>query len=160
MKLHSKLTVIGSVAALATSPLAFANKEAPVKPEAAEVVIGEEVPDGDEVVVDAGETSEEIVIDETVVDLEDRGSEGEVTEGEAIPLDWVKRGDGENPDVIFYNMAGGEAPVFKGETAAKAFGQDEKAVAIEAQDAPVVSPIQREKKAPVALIKKGRVFLR
>ena len=64
MKLQSKLTLIGSVAALATSPLALANKEGAAKPEAAEVqdaepevIICEEGPDNGEVVVDE-ETSE------------------------------------------------------------------------------------------------------
>ncbi|MES2657694.1 MAG: hypothetical protein V4689_03695 [Verrucomicrobiota bacterium] len=178
MKLQSKLTLIGSVAALATSPLALANKEGAAKPEATEVqdaepevIICEEGPDSGEVVVDepsdveegTDEPTDETVIDDTVVDVEDGGSDGEVTttgeEGEGIPLDWVKRGGGDNPE-IFQNMAGGEAPVFKGETAGKELGQDEKATAIEAQDAPVVSQVNREKKVPVALIKKGRVFLR
>jgi hypothetical protein len=57
-------------------------------------------------------------------------------------------------------MAGGEAPVFKNETSAKDLGQDEKATDIETPQAPTVSSVNREKKAPVALVKKGRVFLR
>ncbi len=63
---------------------------------------------------------------------------------------------------MLYNTAGGEAPVFKGETSAvsKELGQDEKGTAIEAGETAVVPQISREKKGPVALIKKGRVFLR
>ena len=183
MKLN-KITVIGSTLALVASPLAFANKGGAAKPEAAEVqdieaepeiIVCEKGPDNGDVVTDETEPSEEGevttggegdegVIDEPVVE----GEEGtvdpavcEVADGEAVPLDWVKRGGGDNPEIL-YNMAGGEAPVFKNETnaATKDLGQDEKATDIEAQDAPVAAQITREKKAPVALVKKGRVFLR
>jgi hypothetical protein len=159
MKLN-KITVIGSTLALVASPMAFANKGGAAKPEAAEVqdieaepeiIVCEKAPDKGDVVTDETEPSEE----------------GEVTtgeelaDGEPVPLDWVKRGGGDNPEIL-YNMAGGEAPVFKNETnaATKDLGQDEKATDIEAQDAPVAAQITREKKAPVALVKKGRVFLR
>jgi len=169
MKLQSKLAVISSVAVLATSPLAFAENQEVVITEATEVevsepevVICEEFIDNGEVVVDE-KPSDETVIDDTVVDVEDGGTEGEVIttveDGEGVPIDWVKRGGEDNPE-IYYNMIGGDAPVFKGNTAAKELGQDEKATAIEAQDTPMVSQVNREKKAPVALIKKGRIFLR
>ena len=39
-------------------------------------------------------------------------------------------------------------------------GQNEKASNIEAQGGPLISQVKRDKKVPVALIKKGRVFLR
>ncbi len=168
MKLHTKLTVIGSVAALVTSPIAFANKGAAAKPDAAEVqdsetepevVICEEAPN-DDGVKGGKDTTDETVTEEVT---DDSGAEEPVAnleDGEAIPLDWVKRGGGENPE-IFQNMAGGEAPVFKNDNAAtKELGQNEKATDIESQDAPVAAQINRQKKAPVALVKKGRVFLR
>lgn len=168
LKLHTQLTVIGSIAALATSPVALANQEAAAKPDAAEVQVTETVPEvsvcaeapGDEVVVNEKSTDEVVtggVTEEPVVDIEE--GTVEVADGGAVPLDWVKRGGGENPE-IFYSMAGGGSPVFKNETSAKDLGQDEKATDIEAQQAPTVSSVDREKKAPVALVKKGRVFLR
>lgn len=174
MKLPTKLTVIGSVAALAASPIAFANKESANKPDVAEVqdsetepevVICEEAPDKGDVVVDEETTDETVtgeVTEEPVVDVEEGNVDPavcEVADGEAVPLDWVKRGGGDNPEIL-YNMAGGDAPVFKNETSVKDLGQDEKATDIETQQAPTVSSVNREKKAPVALVKKGRVFLR
>ena len=188
MKL-TKITVLGSTLALVASPMAFANnKGGAAKPEAAEVQdieaepeisVCEKAPDkGDvptvvkddsgpadegEVTNNGGKTGEG-AIDQPVAE----GEEGKVdpavcenVDGEPVPLDWVKRGGGDNPEIL-YNMAGGEAPVFKNETnaATKDLGQDEKATDIEAQDAPVAAQITREKKAPVALVKKGRVFLR
>lgn len=178
MKLTTKLSLIGSVAALATSPIAFADKQAANKPDAAEVqdsevepeiVICEEAPDKLEVVVDEETTDEEMteevteeVTEEPGVDGEEGTSDPTVCEqfdGEAVPLDWVKRGGGDNPE-IFQNVVG-EAPVFKGENAiTKELGQNEKATDIDSQDAPSAAQINREKKAPVALVKKGRVFLR
>ncbi|NQW99038.1 hypothetical protein HQ447_00150 [bacterium] len=163
MKLHTQLTVIGSIAALAASPVALANQEAAAKPDAAEVQVTEAEPEVsvyDEVVVNEKSTDEVVtggVTEEPVVDIEE--GTVEVADGGAVPLDWVKRGGGENPE-IFYNMAGGGSPAFKNETSAKDLGQDEKATDIEAQQAPTVSSVNREKKAPVALVKKGRVFLR
>lgn len=168
MKMKTKLTLIGSIAAITASPLALADKAAPVKAEAPEVqeaepevVICLEAPDKGEVV--EGETGDgEVTVEEGVVEVGEAEVDPavcEVADGEAVPIDWVKRGGGDNPE-IFQNMAGGEAPVFKGETAAgKELGQDEKASAIEAQDA-AAPQIKREKKGPVALVKKGRVFLR
>ena len=173
MKIKSKLTLIGSLAALAASPLALADKVAPAGADAPEiseaepaVIISEQAPEDAEVV--AGGTEENPGDD--VVSEEPEGGEVdpavlEVADGEAVPIDWVKRGGGEegefNPDVIFQSSAG-EAPVFKGETAAigKELGQNEKASDIDTQSGPMISQVKREKKAPVALIKKGRVFLR
>ncbi len=99
----------------------------------------------------------------TVVDGGEVVTNGEPVEGTPVPLDWVKRGGGlENPDVILYNMAGGPLPVFKGENAplAKGISPDEKATAIEAKGNSVIPQINHDKKGPVALVKKGRVFLR
>ena len=184
MKL-TKLTVIGSALALVASPMAFAHKGGVAKPNAAEVkdtdaepevIVCEEDHGKGDVVIDDTDPSDEGEVtttggkdDEGVIeDLVPDGEEGtvdpavcELADGEPVPLDWVKRGGGDNPEIL-YNMAGGEPPVFKNETnaATKELGQDEKATDIEAQDAPMAAQINREKKAPVALVKKGRVFLR
>ncbi len=163
MKMKTKLTLITSIAALATSPLALAGKGEPAKADApevseveAEVIIEEETAEGEEATNEVDSAVCEMVdgeVDPAVCHLAD---------GEGVPIDWVKRGGGDeevNPE-IFQNTAV-DSPVFKGETAiSKDLGQDEKASAIVAQDGPVNAQVKREKKAPVALIKKGRVFLR
>lgn len=166
MKIQIKLPMIVSIAALVASPLVLADKEAPavavepaVTEEAETPVVPEEPAPETEAPADAGGE---------VVDSGDKGTEVELSDPTpetggsgkddgAVPIDWVKRGGGDNPE-IFYNMAGGEAPVFKGETA-RELGQDDKAAAIETKGA-AAAPIKGEKKQPVALIKKGRVFLR
>ena len=207
MKMHSKLTVLGSLALLSTSPLALANK--PAHSGTAIEAPADDVTDAivtDPVVIedgttDAGGATDGIVDEGTVTDPIDDGAiddgvtddgtkdDGTTTDGEVVdpnvgeaggevtdpvtveeciedgtpvPLDWIKRG-GENPDVMFYNMAsGGPGVVFKGETSpvAKQIGPDERATAIEGKDNAGVSSLNREKKGPVALVKKGRVFLR
>ena len=201
MKMHSKLTFLGSLAILSSSPLALANKPA-------HCAIAVEAPadaatDGtvvtDPVVVEhdttnAGGTTDGTVVEEPVTETTDGGTKdggtttdgevvvatggeagGEVTggpvtveecheDGTPVPLDWIKRGGGlENPDVIFYNMAsGGPGVVLKGETSpiAKQIGPDDRATAIEGKESAGASSLNREKKGPVALVKKGRVFLR
>lgn len=160
MKFQNKLFAISSVAALLTSPVSFADESKG----GTEVVTEVEV-------VTEGDAGEEVVISEEPVEnvedggevVSEPGTEGEVTEPNeevtpdgGVPIDWVKRG-GENPDVIFYSMAGGEVPLFK---SAVETGQDDKAAAIEGKGAAAAPQITREKKGPVALIKKGRVFLR
>ena len=154
MKMKSKLTLLGSVMVLATSPLAFAEKAGPAVCEAApDVVVEEPVKD-----TKVDEPAAETVDDKTT----DVANEGEVTdEGSVVPIDWVKRGGGDNPE-IYQNMVGGEAPVFKEETTsvAKELGQDEKAADIESKETSGAPLIERAKKGPVALLKKGRVFLR
>ena len=177
MKFHSKLTLITSLAALATSPLALANKDAAA---AAKPTVGAEPVDGPsqpvidkEGSVDAAGTAKPGAkgTDDSVTDSGKDGGAAEPDtvadnsgEGNAVPIDWVKRGGGDvtNPDVICYNMAGASPVVFKGEQApvAKEIGQDEKAVGLETKGNAVVSQINREKKGPLALLKKGRVFLR
>ena len=109
---------------------------------------------------------EEEIIDETVID--EKGTGVTVTEEEVreecgeVPLDWVKRGgDGENPDVIFYNMSGGGpsgAPAT--EVSANGAGKDGAPTAVEAKTVAPVAPIVKAKKGPVALVKGARVFLR
>ncbi len=84
--------------------------------------------------------------------------------GTPVPIDWVKRGDHPegNPDVIFYNMAGGPlTPTSMGAAKGNVVrGQADKGAAIEAKDGATAPQINREKKGPVALIKNGHVFLR
>ncbi len=168
MKIQSKLALMASLAALATSPSAFAGKDAPaVEPAAPAVTEAAESP----VVIEepAAETDVPADAGGDVVDTGDKGTEVELSDPTAeitgsgkddgaMPIDWVKRGDGVNPDVIFQNTAVGEAPVFKGSTA-RELGQDDKAAAIDNKSAGA-APMKGEKKEPVALIKKGRVFLR
>jgi len=180
MKLQINLTVIGSLAGFVTSPMLQAAPDVVPAPDSAihtfvRCGTGEPcltpVGKGDDSDIQpdaegsdkAGETDDKpdhVVIDKEVVENEGEAVtpvENEEAGGEPIPLDWVKRG-GDQSDVIFQNMAGGEAPVFKGSTA-RELGQDDKAAVIEAKGA-AAAPIKGEKKAPVALIKKGRVFLR
>lgn len=182
--MKSKLIAIGSVAALLASPLALADKSAEGPAVCGVAEEGAEGAAGDEVIVDP------IVGDDEVVQItlvEGELTEGEVIEGEVeitsegeiedgpvcdkdpvvtedgeVPIDWVKRGDSEleNPEVIFQNTAfdgGTETPV-----ATKAdieLGQDDKAAVIEG-NGPAAAQVKHEKKGPVALVKKGRVFLR
>ena len=78
-----------------------------------------------------------------------------------VPTDWVKRGGEDHPE-IYQNMVDGGAPVFKPETSSvsKELGQNEKAGNIESKENAGAPVIERVKKGPVALLKKGRVFLR
>lgn len=196
MKIHTKLTFLGTFAILSSSPLVLANKAAPDAAAAAAtaatvttdttVVEPAIVKEGTVSGTDAGvivkentDTGTKVEVTPTegeVIDTtKDGGITGEVThpvdpvvienhtgEETPVPLDWIKRTNLENPDVIFYNMAGGPAPVFKNETSpiAKQIGPDGKATAIEGKENSGASPLNREKKGPVALVKKGRVFLR
>ena len=168
MKSQNKLFSFSAVAALLASPVSFADApkggaevvtEVEVVPDGdagAEVVISEEpsenVEDGGEVVSEPGdegegtEPTDEVILDCGVP----------IDWGTGVPIDWVKRGEG-NPDVMFYSMADGEVPMFKGTVET---GQDDKAAAIESKGAAAAPQITREKKGPLALIKKGRVFLR
>ena len=82
-----------------------------------------------------------------------------------MPIEWVQRGDGPDADprVIFYNMVGGPAPLAEASGAARSNivrGQADKGAGIEADDGTAAPQINHEKKGPVALVKKGRVFLR
>lgn len=172
MKIQSKLTALVAVTALVASPLVFAEDAAPITPD---VVISPVIVDVPVVVetptdskADKGDKDTSVEVDgstkgnpEDVVTVDD----GPVKDGGEVPLDWIKRGGGDNPDVIFYNMAGGPAPVVmnKGETPSalsRELGQDDKGAAIEAKGNAVVPQVKSEKKDPVAVIKKGHVFLR
>lgn len=134
-----------------------------------EVTDEPEVVDG-EVVVDDGE----VVDSENEVTVEDGPTEGH-TGGEVVELTEidpavcgvggheVQRGGEtlENPNVIFQNMFFGgvknaDTPLAKG---AVELGQDDRAANIESKGASTAE-INKAKKGPVALVKKGRVFLR
>lgn len=134
----------------------------------------------DEVVVDDGEVidSED---DVTVVD-DSTGTKGEggeevtdlevLQDGDGEPLPDVDSGIGgpevqrggetlENPNVIFQNTFFGgvkstDTPLAKG---AVELGQDDHAANIEVKGAGTAE-VNKAKKGPVALVKKGRVFLR
>jgi hypothetical protein len=167
MKMQSKLTLLGSLMALAASPLAFADKTGPATSEVApDAVVNEPITATkvDEPVKGTVDDKATDPASEAGVDAEPSvpAKGGETTdEGTIVPIDWVKRGGEYNPEIA-QNMAGGEAPVFKAETSSvsKELGQDEKAADIESKENAGAPLIEHAKKGPVALIKKGRVFLR
>lgn len=132
----------------------------------------------------SGETEEEFVEDSTeevtdgeVVDITEDG-EGIVTIGGwpegGVPIEWVKRGGGEleNPDVIFYSMAGGpELRNLTGAPTAEAnesttgavtrvLNQGETAAEIQNAATGGAALEKAAKKPTVAIVKEGRVFLR
>lgn len=169
--MKSKLLAMGSVAALIASPLAMADKSAE-GPAVCGVAKGDaEGSAGDETVVDPVVTNDE-VLQNTVTEGEataEPGPKGEPVcdktpadcEEGHVPIDEVKRGEGEleNPDVIFYTTADGGAVAPVATKADIELGQDDKAALIEGKG--TATPlVKREKKGPVALLKKGRVFLR
>ena len=82
-------------------------------------------------------------------------------EGSVVPIDWVKRGGGdvENPDVMFFTTADGGAVAPTVTKAEIELGQDDRATVIEGKGN-AAAQVNHEKKGPVALVKKGRVFLR
>ena len=110
-------------------------------------------------------TEPEVVICEKGEFLEDGELAVDEEEG-GIPLDWVKRGHLENPEVMFQNtaMLDGAAPTaFQAASTGapvRELRQDEHASAIEIKAASAQAPIKVEKKETVALVKAGRVFLR
>lgn len=178
--MKSKIIAIGSVAALLVSPLALADKSAEGPAVCGVAEEGAEGSSGSEVLVDP--IADDEVVQITLVEgevIEGEIVEGEVTgdpEGEPVcdkdpavceegqlPIDWVKRGgegELENPDVIFYTTADGGA---EGAPVANKsdieLGQDDKAAVIEGKGT-AAAQVKHEKKGPVALVKRGRVFLR
>lgn len=115
-----------------------------------EAVEGEVISEG-EAVVDPGAEGEPIC-DKEPIDCE----------GGIIPIDWVKRGGGEveNPDVMFFTTAdGGAVAPTVANKAEIELGQDDRATVIEGKGT-AASQVNHEKKGPVALVNKGRVFLR
>jgi hypothetical protein len=173
MKIKQKFLLAGAIVTVASAPSLWAGK-ADAEPTPA-VEETSTTPD-EELVVDEGEVvitleEPEDVVSDRPVDGEPV-EKGEVTEGEPTELvdppvfeaggPEVQRGEVKNldPDVIFQTTAldgGGEAaPVGKAEAG---FGSDERAAQIESKGSRI-SAVKSEKKGPVALVKKGRVFLR
>jgi hypothetical protein len=76
----------------------------------------------------------------------------------------VEKGEeGENP-VIYYNMAGGpvtgEVSDGASNSASSNLGQEDRATEVEAKANVAAPSVKGQKKGPVAVVKKGRVFLR
>ena len=173
MKLPIRFLTLASMAALISTPLALADKSADeavtvepaVEPGGELIEPGEELIDpapGDEgEIVDGGDGEVTITMIECEgVDGEcHEGHEGVVSEGE-VPIDWVKR-DGEiDENLMFYTTMDG-APVAAELDGAnpEIIGEDDRASRIE-ENAGAAPLVERKKKGPVALVKKGRVFLR
>lgn len=166
MKIQSKLTAVFSIAALLTGPLVMAEDAVPVVPEIApcapqiapEIIVcpGVDTPEPAEFYV-LTLPEEPIPVDKgNVEDSVDPSAENEVTimvedspvvaySGNEVPIDWVKRGP---------------APLLEKGATSRELGQDDKAAAIETKANAAAPAILSENKEPVALIKKGRVFLR
>jgi hypothetical protein len=126
-----------------------------VEPELVDCELGgqEETTEPEVVICEKGDFLEE---GELAVDVEEGG----------IPLDWLKRGHLENPEVMFQNTAildGAVPTAFQAASTgapARELRQDEHASAIEIKAASAQAPIKIEKKETIALVKAGRVFLR
>ncbi len=155
MKFTRNILIAASIVTLAAVPAAFADggKDADVAPAVEET----EITDGEDTVVDEGGADAEVVIcdkekcEDTDCELVDPAV-CEMTGNPEVQRDGDK--GLENPDVIFYNTAV-DLPA-KAETSA---GSDERAASIQTKSA-AMSQVNKEKKGPVALVKKGRVFLR
>lgn len=158
MKLTRSILLAGSIVTLAAVPTAYAGggKGADTAPAV------EETTDGGDAVVDEGGVEPEVVIcDKDKCDDKDcepvDPAVCEMTGNPEVQRDGDK--GLENPDVIFQNTAVDMptvAPVAKAEAG---FGSDERAASIQTKSA-AMSQVNKEKKGPVALVKKGRVFLR
>ncbi len=164
MKMKSKLTMLGATVFLVSATASFAGKGAAETPEVGPAVCGK-APDDQEAIVEAEPVSETEISSDTEVLVDEESGVEAVPEGcvhaEGEPCDrgdWVKRGGEDNPE-IYYNMADGGAEVFKDESASD-LGQDEKAAAIDTKIEKVSALVTGQKKGPVALVKKGRIFLR
>lgn len=187
MKRNKHLLLVATIATIATGSIAWADKEPTVEPMPAveepasgEVVVEEpavEEPATEETLAD-GPGVEEPGSDDSVVEitLYQGGEDGEVPEvvlcdkgEEGAPVHEcvepggpeVQRGDdqGGDPDMIFQTTAldgGAEAPAGN---AAGELGRDERAADIQDGEARA-SAVKPQSKGPVALVKKGRVFLR
>lgn len=185
MKLTQSFLFAGTVAALAFAPCAWADREPASEPAVEEPAVEEpaiEEPVIDEPVIDEP-TDDGGVVDGTVVPDGEvaiclRGVDGEpVEKGEIVELtvedgceavdpalndnnggEVVQRG-GEhemNPEIFQTTAIGGGAVADRAEPA---FGSDERAAEIQSKETRG-SAVKNLKKGPVALVKKGRVFLR
>lgn len=182
MKPTKKFLLVGALAAMVAVPSIRAEEPAvepsPAveEPAAEEPVVEEPVAEEPAVEEPAVEEPaiEEPAVEEPVVDESGGGGvtdpvDVEVTVCEAEPMEGAicemvggehlrDKDGGLDPDVILQNTAvdgGAEEPVDK----TSAFGQDERGADIQSKAAGQTA-VKREKKGPVALIKKGRVFLR
>jgi hypothetical protein len=134
-------------------------------------VIIDEIGEGtfveEEIFVEEETIAEEEVTDGEVVEVTTGGKEvdSEVVYdgGEfVVPLDWIKRGGGDNPEIYYSvtNFGGPElTPRSETPTIARQIGLDNKATGIERKENAVFKA-NREKKGPVAFVKEDRVFLR
>jgi hypothetical protein len=182
MKMKSNLVTVVSLVTLMSALSARADDAAAtVAPEVVDGSVFVLVYPTDEVInVDAPADVEVKPVDEGVVEevvVTEEGDAGTPTEGEEvvvedgevteIPLDWIKRGsggeEGENP-VIYYNMAGGpvtgEVSDGASNSASSNLGQEDRATEVEAKANVAAPSVKGQKKGPVAVVKKGRVFLR
>jgi hypothetical protein len=187
MKRNKHLLLVGTIATIATGSIAWADKEpaaepmpAVEEPASGEVVVEEpavEEPATDETLAD-GPGAEEPGSDDSVVEitLYQGGEDGEAPEvvvcdkgEEGVPVHEcvepggpeVQRGEdrGGDPDLIFQTTAlngGAEAPTDK---ATGELGHDERAADIQDGESRGTA-VKPQSKGPVALVKKGRVFLR
>jgi len=136
-------------------------------------------------VADSGDVTDGEATDGEVTDGEatdGEATDGEATDGEAtdgeevvvedddvqlLPIEWIKRGNEDdellNP-VICYFMAGGPAATAVADgslnSESRDLGQYDKAAEIEAKANLAAPSFGSQKKGPVAVVKKGRVFLR
>jgi hypothetical protein len=177
MKLPIQWFAAGSAAALLVCPAAMAGQGRIAAPEKVEIdqptdaeeliMIDDEVieiiDDGE--VVDGGEGEVTITMIECEVEPGEgrcgTGEDGGVCEGE-VPIDWVKRDGVNEEDLIFHTMVDAEnMPITT--TAGQGspeLGEDDRASRLEEAAGNPLPLIKREKKGPVALVNKGRVFLR
>jgi len=174
------VTVVSLVTLMSALSARAEDAAATVAPEVVDGSVSVLVHPTDEVInVDAPADVEVKPVDEGVVEevvVTDKGDAGTPTEGEEvvvkdgevteIPLDWIKRGseggEGENP-VIYYNMAGGpvgEVSDGASNSASRDLGQEDKATEVEAKANVAAPSVKGQKKGPVAVVKKGHVFLR
>jgi hypothetical protein len=129
-----------------------------------------------EVIVDEAEEASE---DGEITDGGEITEDGEFTDGESIadeeefviPREWLKRGERENPELIYHTMGGiqpgqplsslnraSEAPASA--AVSRTAQQDEPLTSPEVRAGSPHQVIQTGRKDPVALIQQGRVFLR
>lgn len=173
MKLPIQWFAAGSAAALLVCPAAMAGQARIAAPEkvgidqptdAGELIMIDDevieiIDDGD--VVDGGDGEVTITMIECEVEPGEgrcgTGEDGGVCEGE-VPIDWVTRDGVSDGELIFHTMVPVEN--IAADEASIQLGEDDRATRIEQPAGAALQVIKREKKGPVALVKKGRVFLR
>ena len=115
---------------------------------------------------EGGQVDENVVVDsgDAVENQEIVDGPTDADGGNGVPIEWVKRGGGDYEVTIMYSTTGGPRTLLQqGETSnavVRELGQEGKAAAIESKANVAAPEAMAEKKEPVALIKKGRVFLR